>query len=178
MSNRERELEFIESYDKSDSFNGNFSKLQAVFLTKNQMNLVNKILLRDKIKLTVVWSIYTGIIIILLFYATIENLLQIVLMILFFSLDIIWILYILKKWMNDNCRKGSKAYRGVVINKFYLQDKSERKYFVSVKLSNNEIIYKAKLDRRVKKYIHIGDSILMIPLFSMVIIPYECDRFS
>ena len=77
--------------------------------------------------------------------------------------------------MKDRCRKDGKAYRGVVINKFYLQNKSERKYFVSVKLSNNEIIYKAKLSRLVKKYVDISDSILIVPLFNVVIIPYESD---
>lgn len=82
-------------------------------------------------------------------------------------------LYILKKWMKDKCKNESKAYKGVVINKFSLQNKSERKYFVSVKLSNNEIIYKAKLSRQVKN-VDINDLILIVPLFSTVIIPLEC----
>lgn len=175
MNNRERKFDFIDSYDANDSFNGDFSKLKAIPLTKHQVNLVNKILLGEKIKLTVVWVIYTSIITILLLFTTIENLFQAVLLILFFSGDIIWMLYILKKWMKDRCRKDGKAYRGVVINKFYLQNKSERKYFVSVKLSNNEIIYKAKLSRLVKKYVDISDSILIVPLFNVVIIPYESD---
>ena len=106
--------------------------------------------MKEKIKLTVVWVIYTSIITILLLYATVENLFQVVLLILFFARNIVWMLYILKKWIKDKCRKDGKAYSGVVINKFYLQNKSERKYFVSVKLSNNEIIYKAKLSRLVK----------------------------
>ena len=56
-----------------------------------------------------------------------------------------------------------------------MRNKSERKHFVSIKLSNDEIIYKAKLSGLVKKSIDINDSVLIVPLFSIVIIPYECD---
>ena len=44
MGNKERQLDFIDSYDEDDSFDGDFSKLKAISLTTYQMNLVNKIL--------------------------------------------------------------------------------------------------------------------------------------
>ena len=173
MSNGKRKLDFIDSYEENGNFNGDFSKLHAILLTNNQVSQVNKILLIEKIKLTSAWLIYTSIITFLLLYATVEKFFQVVLLILFFAGDIIWMLYILKKWMKDKCKNESKAYKGVVINKFSLQNKSERKYFFSVKLSNNEIIYKAKLSRQVKN-VDINDLILIVPLFSTVIIPLEC----
>lgn len=168
-------MEFIDSYDEDDSFDGDFSKLNAVPLTTHQVNLVNRILLKEKIKLTVVWIIYTIIITVLALYAPVENLLQVVLLVLFFAGDIIWMIHILKQWIKGKCKSTSKAYKGVVINRFYMRNKSERKYFVSIKLSNDEIIYKAKLSGLVKKSIDINDSVLIVPLFSTVIIPYECD---
>lgn len=171
MSNRDRKAEFIDSYDTDNSFDGDYSKLHAVSLTNYQVSQINKILLREKIKLTLVWLIYTSLITLLLLYAPIENLLQVVLLILFFTGDIIWMIYILKKWIKDRCNNDSKAYRGIAINKFYINNKSERKYFVSIKLSNNEIIYKAKLNGLIKKQVNINDSILIVPLFSIVIIP-------
>lgn len=174
MSNIKRKLDFIDSYEEISCFNGNFSNLNVVHLTNNQVSLVNKILLSEKIKFTGVWFVYTSIITFLLLYAAVENLFQVVLLILFFVMDIIWMIYILKKWTKDKCRKESKAYRGVVINKFYFHNKSERKYFVSVKLSNDEIIYKVKLSRRLKKYVDINESVLIIPLSNIVIIPFEC----
>lgn len=68
MGNKERKLEFIDSYDEDDSFDGDFSKLKAISLTTSQLDLVNKILLREKVKLTSIWAMYTVLITIMLLY--------------------------------------------------------------------------------------------------------------
>ena len=78
MGNKERKLEFIDSYDEDDSFDGDFSKLKAISLTTSQLDLVNKILLKEKVKLTSIWAMYTVLITIMLFYGSIENFLQII----------------------------------------------------------------------------------------------------
>lgn len=176
MGNKERKLEFIDSYDEDDSFDGDFSKLKAISLTTSQLDLVNKILLREKVKLTSIWAMYTVLITIMLFYGSIENFLQIILIMFLFMGDVIGLINIVKKWMKDKCKIDSKAYEGKVTNKFYFHNKSERKYFVSIKFPNNKVIYKVNLNKLVKEYINIGDSVLIIPLMSIVVIPVERNK--
>lgn len=137
--------------------------------------MVSRILLGEKVKVTVAWTFYTGFIISMLIFTDVESPPQAVLMVLFLACDVVWTPQILRKWAKDRCRRGDKAYAGTVLNKFCLHGKSERKHFASVRLSGNgNVIYKAKMSRSVARHVDIGDRVLIVPLpTEVVVIPCE-----
>lgn len=183
MSNRERKAEFLDTYDAAneftDSFDGDFSRLDSVSLTSSQVELVNRILLKEKLRYTAVWLIYSILLVILLLYGNnnFRNPLQKAFVILLLSVSYIMLTFgMARKWRQEKCREDSKAYQCIVINKFYLHNKSERKYFVSVQLPNHETIYKIKLSRQVKKLVDIGDLVLIVTLNDIIVIPADADN--
>ena len=175
MGNRERVIEFIDSCDGDDSFDGDFSHLKPVPLTDRQAKMVSRILLGEKAKVTIAWTFYTGFIISMLIFTDVESPLQAVLMVLFLAVDVVWTPQILRKWAKDRCSRGDKAYAGTVLNKFCLHGRSERKHFASVRLSGSgNVIYKAKMSRSVARHVDIGDRVLVVPLSTdVVVIPCE-----
>jgi len=175
MGNRERVIEFIDSCDGDDSFDGDFSHLRPVPLTGGQAKMVSRILLGEKVKVTIAWTFYTGFIASMLIFTEIESLFQAVLMVLFLACDVVWTPQILRKWAKDRCRRGDKAYAGTMRNKFYLHGRSERKHFASVRLSGSgNVIYKARMSRSVARHVDIGDRVLVVPLSTdVVVIPRE-----
>ena len=175
MGNRERVIEFIDSCDGDDSFDGDFSRLRPVSLTERQTRMVNRILLGEKVKITVAWTFYTGFIASMLIFSEIESLFQAVLMVLFLACDVVWTPQILRKWAKDRCSRSDKAYAGTVRNKFCLHGRSERKHFASIRLSGSgKVIYKAKMSRSVARHVDIGDRVLVVPLSTdVVVIPCE-----
>ncbi len=173
----------MDSYDEAnkftDSFDGDFSKLDSVSLTSSQIDLVNKILLKEKLRYTVIELIYSVLLVILLLYGekSFKNPFQEVFVILLLSVSYIMLTFSMaRKWRQEKCRENSKTYHGIVINKFYLHSKSERKYFVSVQLPNHETICKIKLSRQVKKLVDIGDLVLIVPLNDIIVIPADADN--
>lgn len=171
MGNRERIIEFIDSCDGDDSFDGDFSRLRPVPLTDRQAKMVSRILLGEKVKVTVAWTFYTGFIASMLIFTEIESLFQAVLMVLFLAVDVVWTPQILRKWAKDRCRRGDKAYAGTVLNKFCLHGKSERKHFASIRLSGSgNVIYKVGLSRSVARHVDIGDRVLVVPLSTDVVV--------
>lgn len=175
MGNRERIIEFIDSCDGDDSFDGDFSHLKPVPLTDRQAKMVSRILLGEKAKVTMAWTFYTGFIISMLLFSEIESLFQAVLMVLFLAVDVVWTPQILRKWAKDRCSRGDKAYAGTVLNKFCLHGKSERKHFASIRLSGSDkVIYKVGLSRSVARHVDIGDRVLVVPLSTdVVVIPHK-----
>lgn len=175
MGNRERVIEFIDSCDGDDSFDGDFSRLRPVSLTDRQAKMVSRILLGEKIKVTMAWTFYTGFIASMLIFTEVESPSQAVLMVLFLAVDVVWTPQILRKWAKDRCSRGDKAYVGTVLNKFCLHGKSERKHFASVRLSGNgKVIYKARMSRSVARHVSVGDRVLVVPLpTDIVVIPRE-----
>ena len=175
MGNRERVIEFIDSCDGDDSFDGDFSRLRPVPLTDRQAKMVSRILLGEKAKVTIAWTFYTGFIISMLLFSEIESLFQAVLMVLFLAVDVVWTPQILRKWAKDRCSRGDKAYAGTVLNKFCLHGKSERKHFASIRLSGSDkVIYKVGLSRSVARHVDIGDRVLVVPLSTdVVVIPHK-----
>lgn len=175
MGNRERVIEFIDSCDGDDSFDGDFSHLRPVPLTDRQAKMVSRILLGEKVKVTVAWTFYTGFIISMLIFTEVESPSQAVLMVLFLAVDVVWTPQILRKWAKDRCSRGDKAYAGTVRNKFCLHGRSERKHFASVQLSGSgKVICKARMSRTVARHVDIGDRVLVVPLSTdVVVIPRE-----
>lgn len=175
MGNRERIIEFIDSCDGDDSFDGDFSHLKPVPLTDRQAKMVSRILLGEKAKVTMAWTFYTGFIAAMLIFTEVESPFQAVLMVLFLACDVVWTPQILRRWAKDRCRRGDKAYAGTVLNKFCLHGKSERKHFASVRLSGSgKVICKARMSRTVARHVDIGDRVLVVPLATdVVVIPCE-----
>lgn len=163
----ERVIEFIDSCDGDDSFDGDFFRLRPVPLTGRQAKMVSRILLGEKVKVTVAWTFYTGFIISMLLFSEIES--------LFLACDVVWMPQILQKWAKDRCSRDDKAYAGTVRNKFCLHGRSERKHFTSIQLScSGKVIYKAKMSRSVARHVDIGDRVLVVPLSTdVVVIPRE-----
>ena len=159
MGNRERVIEFIDSCDGDDSFDGDFSRLRPVSLTDRQARMVSRILLGEKVKVTVAWTFYTGFIISMLLFSEI----------------VVWTPQILWKWAKDRCSRGDKAYAGTILSKFCLHGKSERKHFASIRLSGSDkVIYKVGLSRSVARHVDIGDRVLVVPLSTdVVVIPHK-----
>lgn len=179
MSNNKRKAEFLDDYDAEDSFDGDFSRLDSVSLTSSQVELVNRILLKEKLRYTVIWLVYSSLLVILLLYGdkNFRNPLQEVFAILLLSVSYIMLTFSMAgKWRQEKCREDSKAYQCIVINKFYLHGKSERKHFVSAQLPNHETICKIKLSRQVKNLVDIGDLVLIVPLNDIIVIPADADN--
>lgn len=171
MGNRERVIEFIDSCDGDDSFDGDFSHLRPVPLTDGQAKMVSRILLGEKIKVTMAWTFYTGFIISMLIFTDVESPPQAVLMVLFLAVDVVWTPQILRRWAKDRCGRGDKAYAGTILSKFCLHGRSERKHFASVRLSGSgKVIYKARMSRSVARHVGIGDRVLVVPLSTDVVV--------
>lgn len=175
MGNRERVIEFIDSCDGDDSFDGDFSHLKPVPLTDSQARMVSRILLGEKVKVTIAWTFYTGFIASMLLFTEVESPLQAVLMVLFLAVDVVWTPQILRKWTKDRCSRGDKAYAGTILSKFCLHGRSERKHFASIRLSGSgKVIYKAGLSGTVARHVSVGDRVLVVPLSTdVVVIPCE-----
>lgn len=174
MSNKERVSKFLDTYDSEDSFDGDFSRLKSVALTSQQVRLVNKILLKERLRYTAVWLIFLILLASLLLYGhkNFRNPLQEAFVILVLSGSLVTMTLIMaRKWRQGKYSEDSKAYQGTVVNKFYLHSNNERKYFVSVQLSNNETIHKIKLSRQVEKSVDIGNLVLIVPLNDIIVIP-------
>lgn len=150
MGNRERVIEFIDSCDGNDSFDGDFSRLRPVPLTDRQARMVSRILLGEKVKVTVAWTFYTGFMASMLIFTEVESLFQAALMVLFLACDVVWTPQILRKWAKGRCSRGDKAYAGTILNKFCLHGRS------------------------VARHVGIGDRVLVVPLSTdVVVIPCE-----
>lgn len=68
MNNKERVSKFLDTYDAEDGFDGNFSRLKSVALTSQQVGLVNKILLKERLRYTAIWLIFSILLASLLLY--------------------------------------------------------------------------------------------------------------